>query len=761
MPSQVLTSVENNFTKGLVTEFTGLNFPENAATDCDNVDFTIVGDVVRRLGIDFEANSVAEVIDRTGVAVNTYKWNNVGEGTTELAVVQVGDTIYFYDITTSTTASPTSNNQLASTISLSDYNASADTTLACEFADGNGYLFIFHPSCDPIACEYASGTITGSPVTVSIRDFIGIQDNLTVNVRPTTLSDQHQYNLHNQGWVGDTTWAAFGTTAAALLFGSIAFTVQSGIVGISVSDPVILSGTGHYGIVPVSYTGAGTVVSYVGTTLTINITSISNAIPFGTINWTITPPSTGYIDTFFTALSYYPSNADQWWRFKNTSNVFAPGTVVDNTTLGIGEAPKGHYIMPAFTMDRTAVSGVSGITSVETTSRPTHGTWFQGRIWYSGVNGAQASTTYTYAYNWTENIYFSKIVTSPKDFGSCYQENDPTSETLFDLLPTDGGIITIQGCGPIYKLFPIQNGLLVFAANGVWFITGSDGIGFRANDYTITKISNVQSISSTSFVNVMGLPYFWNEEGIYQVAPKEQGALDVQPITVQTIRSFYEDIPLESKKFARAAYHPINYTIQWIYRSTNSSSVTEKYTFDKILNFNVFNKAFFPYTVDTTEGAINSILYISGPGGTNTVAPAFKYFSSAGTNTAFADTHNTDYEDWGATSFDSYFVTGYKLHGQAQRRFQIPYLYVYSRTNGEEMAYKIQSIWDFARSGNGGRWSSAQQVSYVDNVYQNNGVKRHRLRGHGLSLQIKISSVEGQPFDIIGWSAYEVQNMSV
>jgi len=51
--------------------------------------------------------------------------------------------------------------------------------------------------------------------------------------------------------------------------------------------------------------------------------------------------------------------------------------------------------------------------------------------------------------------------------GNCYQVNDPTSDQLFDLLPTDGGVIVIQGCGSIYKLFPLQNALLVFAANGV------------------------------------------------------------------------------------------------------------------------------------------------------------------------------------------------------------------------------------------------------------------------------------------------------
>jgi len=79
MPQQITSSVENNFTKGFITESTGLNFPENAATDTDNCEYTLIGDVDRRLGIDLEANAVISLpVDRTNKAISTYKWNNVG-----------------------------------------------------------------------------------------------------------------------------------------------------------------------------------------------------------------------------------------------------------------------------------------------------------------------------------------------------------------------------------------------------------------------------------------------------------------------------------------------------------------------------------------------------------------------------------------------------------------------------------------------------------------------------------------------------------
>ena len=148
-----------------------------------------------------------------------------------------------------------------------------------------------------------------------------------------------------------------------------------------------------------------------------------------------------------------------------------------------------------------------------------------------GLDASQAATGDENFYTWTENIYFSQIVTSINQFGYCYQANDPTDENYFNLLPDDGGVIQIQGCGAIHKLFPIQNGMLVFADNGVWFITGSQGIGFTADDYTITKISAVRVISNTSFVDVLGMPFFWNEEGIYMTQQTQNG-IQIEPLTV-------------------------------------------------------------------------------------------------------------------------------------------------------------------------------------------------------------------------------------
>lgn len=768
MPNTV--SVENNFTKGLVTEYTGLNFPENAAIETFNCEYTLIGDVVRREGINEELNGTTVNITPAVQAMASYVWHNVnGDGQTRLMVTQVGNGLRFYQLSNATVLAPISTTLLVSTINLSNFGT-FDITKECTFAEGNGYLFIYHSSINPVYCSFASGAITANSINMQIRDFVGVIDNLPITTRPFNLSNEHSYNIQNQGWVQGSPWSAISTTAVSgSAIGSTTFVVQAGIVGVTNGQTVVCTGTlpnsafggiGSGGVTTHSY---GTVTGYSGTNLTINLISDDpSGSGYTFTNWVINPNNTGYINTWFTDVGNYPSNSDVWWFFKDNTGLFNPTTTNNNTAIS-GHAPQGHFVLNPFTLDRTSLTGIPGLTPVITTKRPSHGTWFQGRIWYTGVNDSFSATGDANFYSWSNQIYFSQIVGDPSDFGSCYQVNDPSSETLNDILPTDGGQIVIPETGVIHKLWPFQNGMLVFADNGVWFITGSQGIGFSANDYTITQISHVKVLSNQSFVDVQGLPLFWNEDGIYQVSPSQSGSMTVEPITVGTILSFYNNIPLASKKYARGSYDPIDYRIQWVYRNTQETGVGDRYNYDSILNYNVYNKAFYPYTISGNgNNYINSINYVSYPYiSTVTPDPGFKYLSStAGGVFTFADEHDSTFVDWGSQNFVSYFITGYKVHGQGIRKFQMPYINVFSRSVADYMAYYIQGIWDYATSTDSGQYSSNQLMEIFD---ANHGVnfKRPRIRGRGYTLQLKFSSKDGQPFDIIGWAALENQNAGV
>jgi hypothetical protein len=785
----------NDFSGGLKTEFHGLNFPPNAVTSEQNCRFTLTKEVIRRGGIDIETNNAYQAAS-TATSINTYKWNNVGgDGQTQIIVTQVGGTLYFYLSSAATSTSPISANILSGqTVSLSTFlvagSSNDPTTVECNFADGNGYLFVYNQYCEPFYVTYNSSgnTITATQINITVRDFDGIYEpGVASSFRPTTLTAEHQYNLQNQGWTSAASWSATDSGYHSLS-STLVLTVAAGITGISGGQTF----AGSYNVLGVGngYYMAGTVTSYVGTTLTLNVTSYG----FGGGTYTgnsfyVYSVNTNLISTWYTAITQYPSNSDVWWVYKNPQGIFSNSppvgqnslsTTISNSVVSKSQAPKGAYTFPAFNINRSAVSGIGSLTTVSTLARPSVGTWFQGRVWYSGVNANFQPTGDAIYKTWTENIYFSQIVNNANDFGSCFQTNDPTSENLFDLLPTDGGVITIQGSGSIYELFPIQNGLIVRAANGIWFITGSQGIGFSATDYTVTKISGVESVSQRPSVNVQGYPVFWNQEGIWTVMPSAQGGgLVVENVALDTILTFYSNIPLASKQYVRGDYNPITYEIQWLYRSTVEGGISNRYQFDTILCLNTHTKAFYHFVVTTGGGAMNlvGINFVQGPGGTNTPVPAFKYYCYGAGAYTFAQEFPSVYYDWTSTgtpvSYTSSFTTAYYLHGGGIKKFQPNYLYMYSR-NAATASYVVQGTWDFAVSGNSGRVSVRQQVNNnISTTYQiagygtktvnfftptNYGMmyRRHKLRGRGTTMQIQVTSIAGQPFDFMGWAIWEV-----
>jgi len=775
-------SIENNFSGGLKTEFTGLNFPENSCTSASNCVFSIIGDVNRREGFDFQDNyQLNTLTSPSSVAIATYKWNNVGgDGSTQIVVQQVGKMLYFYLSSNSTTTNPLSKQLLATTVDVSTFLAtnailSFDSTIECTFADGNGYLIVFNGQCDPFYVTYNSGTqtVTATRITIQVRDFAGLNDGLALSTRPPTLSAEHNYNLVNQGWGGG--WTAISTSTNTIGTGSFTFIVASGLpigVGSTVTARPNLAGSGAF--------ITGTVTSYSGTTLIFTETSNSGSGTYS--SWTISAGSGSSGDTisaWYNVLKSYPANCDVWWYYRNTnvtsnapSGVFQPSLANTGYILPTNaQAPQGSIIFPAFIQDRTTYSGVPGLTTTSTVARPTNGCFYAGRAWYTGVNASFQATGDAPYSTWTETIYFSQVVQTPDNFSECYQLNDPTSSTLSDLLPTDGGTLIVQGSGPIYKLFPVQNGLLVFAANGIWYITGGQAIGFTANNYSINKISGVQSIGSHSYVNVLGWPVFWNAEGIYEIKPDSgntpygQGGFVVQNLCLGTILSYYEAIPLQSKLYARGDYDPISYTIQWLYRSTVESGISNRYTFDSALNINTFKGPFYPYSFTYTSASpyITSILYVNYPQGSTAPDPMFEYLTVYGSQYTFSEEKDsTAWKDWstagGPIDYTSSFTTGYKLHGQAWKLWWLGYIYVYSNNSTyEQTAYGIRGLWDYGTSGTSGKWSTQQIIT--NNIPNfGNVARRIKIRGHGKALQLQFNSVSGYPFNFVGWATWEQIN---
>lgn len=796
MPRNVAASVENNFTRGLVTEASGLNFPENACTATYDCHFDLTGNVSRRLGFDFESSHDTKTIDRAGAAINTYLWRNVaGDGNVSLWVVQVGETLHFWSVGGS---SSITNGELATTVDLTDFQpagAPSPKAIECQFSSGNGYLFVTHPTLESFYVSYdtSTETATATEITLEMRDFgVGVSEVVDVDNRPAALTAAHKYNLANQGWGFSSYTVETSSTSFTPSTGSKAFTVTGSGPWAAGDIVYIWSKSTTQGSDPDFHFMQGTVTSYVGTTLTVNVTSFGpDTSGAAKTDWQIAS-GPDQISIWNDVMGNYPSNADVWWNFKDANDQFNPRKTGANIDRGNAHAPQGHYILNVYDQDRSDVSGIAGLTAVTTSYfRVATSAFHAGRVFYSGI---------TYQ-NRSSDIYFTQILHPGEtdDFGKCYQAADPTSELVFDLQPNDGGVISIPEAGQILKLWAMQGGLTIFATNGIWQITGSAGIGFTANDYTVRNISTIKCIGATSFVDVGGFPAFWAAEGIYILTPDQAGGVNIKTLTDETILTFYNSIPSSSKRQARGFFDLISKKVQWLFKSTEASTPEEICEYDRILVWNARTAAFNPWTVSASDVKMHAILVPDSTGsaltevtvvddaadtvqddagndvvrysvGSAVSSPTFKYLVSyddgAGSYTfTVAEELDEDYVDWFTydsvgVDYTSYFISGYKVHGQGQRKFQSNYVYIFS---GEiPSQYNFQALWDYANTGDSGDWSSQthQTVAVSDTQYD---IKRNRLkvRGSGLALQFKVYSEPGEPFNIVGWSVWETGNASI
>ena len=203
MPRSVGSVVNNNFSKGLITEATGLNFPDNAVTDTENTVFEKTGRVTRRLGYDIEGGGTALAYSETDGVLREFIWQSVANsGGFTFLCLQVGDQILFFELSVNDALS---KNVVPVAINLRDYiapGAPETKYIPCSFTSGAGKLFISHPYAYPVVVRFNSeeNVFEVAKITVLQRDFQGVEDGLALSANPVTLSSEHHYNLQNQGW---------------------------------------------------------------------------------------------------------------------------------------------------------------------------------------------------------------------------------------------------------------------------------------------------------------------------------------------------------------------------------------------------------------------------------------------------------------------------------------------------------------------------------------------------------------------------------
>lgn len=789
-PQQYSQKTVNTFIKGLYTEVSVMTYPEDTSSDELNFDLLIDGTRRRRRGIAYEENyqnssfSVA-----AGDLVHSETWTNVsGIGGTEFLVVQHNNMVYFYDKSLDTISA----GQKSFSINLNDYSANNSYSVSSSYintASVTGYLIIVSPAIDPIRVEYLpdDDNVTVTKIKIQIRDleYLGLSSNITFiertsNTVTVTVNTPHYYNsgdvveidssLYQFNGTFTLTGAPTSTTITYTLAGSnLASTAATGLAIKEIepeTPPTAITNNYLYDLFNQGW-------------YSDNNGRSGNAFDY----WDNTRPD-------------FPPRNKPWWVGKNSDNDQDINQYL-KIEYGNTLAPNGHFILDFFNQNRSAVSKVNNLTTVVETARFNSVAPYAGRVWYAGLDSAKNGG----------KVFYSKTIESEKDFGICYQKEDPTSEDTPGLVDSDGGYIIIPEASSIQALFTTGSILYVLASNGVWIIGGVDQV-FKSTEYYVSKISSFGISSKRTLINVSDSPVFWDTSGIYTVAI--QDSVPFVTSMSDNIRSFYDAISTEMKKEATAVFDRLGKRIIWMY-SKNDEATPNKKT--KILIYDLNLQAFFPWEIANTTGTSPYLycgFYLSGLGSSdvdynilagadqvidassNTVIESISSTTTSNSDTKFlvrtADGYLTvanftdrSFLDWGSANYSSYVETAYDFSGSALLKKNVPYIVSYMRRTEENFIpsgpnyvvdYPSSCIftvkWDL--SVDNSRWSTPSQIYRMVNYPTvdindltfsypyDTIVAKTKIRGKGRVLRMRFESEAGKDLNLIGWETINASN---
>lgn len=768
----------NSFIRGLITESNPLTFPENASMDEDNFVLNRDGSRSRRLGMEYEEDYVLRNLGTYSTdAVSFHEWRiNGGDTAIAIGVVRVHNRLMFFNMLDRSPSSAILNGGSAITF----------TTLADEPIEtttiNNTMVIVSKGLPHPVRLTYdsESDTVVSEEYKVFVRDFWGVYDGLGDNERPTTLSTYHRYNLLNQGWA-PTVQSTCGTEPIACTFSTIgkypsnSDTWSMGKVADSSSanyekyspsemtkrmHDFMLAPKGKH-IIDVFNRGASRA----------EVTGLTVAASGSPNNGSTTPKESWSIYTG--SLSSNP---------QNLANPTQSTLLVDPPTSNV------------LSLDKD----VGAFTTVAS---------YAGRVFYSGVDSAVIDPD-AKSPNLSSYVLFTQTVTNDEKLSRCYQEADPTSDEISDIIDTDGGAIHIPDAVNIIALVPTKAALIVFAENGIWSISGGSA-NFSATDYDLQKISSIGCKNRGSIVAVNSEIFYWAKAGIFRIVFDEAtGGLKSENLSLTSIQTKYNEIPDVGKEFARSVFDDKNNTIRWLYNDSITYEGTSKYNKELVLDMTL--GAFYPNSIDDSVVYIADFVKIPDYAesqqvdevvvGTDPVLVASLaevvvnrtdveyrssniYYIAINSNYQFTFSRyrDTTFYDWtigtGGINYTSYLVTGYEIFGEMMRKKYVPYIMFYfDRTenryvsvgDGIDLANQssclVQAQWNWTDSANSGKWGTPFQAYKLSRNYIPSGVSdtfdygdrvivtKNKLRGSGRALSLKIYSEKGKDMKLLGWA---------
>lgn len=442
------------------------------------------------------------------------------------------------------------------------------------------------------------------------------------------------------------------------------------------------------------------------------------------------------------------STPDAEERKKIGLSLFDPREL-KNAYTGTTVAPNGHFIYDAFRITRT-VDGTPVSQEIKN-KRPVSVTFKFGRAW------------------WTDGdiIYFSQIIEQDVNKAAlCYQDADPTSEDISDLIDTDGGTINILEAGFVIKLVAASNSVIVFAENGVWDISGQEGEAFKPTAYVPRKISDSELVSSKAVTTIEGTPLWAATDGLYTLnLDQVSRSYTEQSLTDQTIKTYYdsitnkEDMDIDFDRASKKVYfqHGLN-----------------------MLIYDLINGSFHPWTVATSANkSIQGIFstkergYITTP--TQVVSNdedvesnsedvivnlpidadsqlTIKFIILDSTSLTFGSFINAQYYDWDTVEYSVYIETGHMFEEAPTNRKSIPYITFWFKEDNTDSECNFIHKWDFTNSEDYKLWSDPIDIYETKGIYRTTSYVTRQLHGSGNFVVLRFEGVAGKSFELYGYN---------
>ena len=806
---------------GYITETGFLNSVDGSTTDEENVRLEIDGSRRRRRGLALEAGGSRSSMDKTMAADHVCsegEWRNAGgDADKDFIVVQIGRWLKIYENTGDTLSTNLLQNISLAPFTINGTDAEAED-YPCSFASGAGVLIVCGRYLTPFYVEYNSttGAFTTETIQILERDFHTIPEGgVRYNTEPGSLSTIHEYNLRNRGWKdaditayqsGQSKYPALGMhwyKGYARAVDGVAYINEDGVKAFNhakmAAEPFgnASAPTGSLLIDP------------------FDTTSGYQTAPgtFDVGNWTVSDPSpttwaeTGTWEITFTVTGHGLTNPTDTITLSGQSSKYtfnegkytgeSPDIDLENVPWSMdGEHTTTYVDADTFTIDlvdwdrphywngwddqyenkgsiATGDPLVNDEDSYTTDERPTVCGWFAGRAWFGGIKHPQL----------VDRVYFSRLIQPMhREFGECFQRNDPTDEVFNALLPDDGGVIVIADIGNLKGMLDYNGSHLLFSDAGVWEVRGSRGV-FTADNYQVRKLSDEECTGKQCIARTEGSVMYSGTKGIFQIQPDPRtGILYATNISAPRVQTEWNSIPQSRQERCKTAYDDANKQVYFLYSKDTGTFV---YLYDTALVYDLRLQAFYKLTWNgDSDNCIIGMVPIKDADESGTYKKIkFLCQTDTGTNLKICDHENSGYTDFDGNEKIPYMHMAYENVGNWTRKGHAPYVHVFmgktetgydSSLNPEnESSIMMQSRWDWSDNVNSGEYGQAYQVYRHTRAYTpasaadtfDTGypviVTRNKVRGRGRGLYLRFYGEAGKDFHLLGYGVLHKVNRRV